>query len=126
MFLQVSSDSGAIQPAQAKIRPQVEFARWNMKRRLLGTLAALALAGAMLAPASASAHVSVGIGINLGPPLIYGPPVVAYAPPPPVVYAPPPVVYYGPPVVYGPTVIYRPYYGYRHRCWWDDGYRVCR
>ncbi len=95
-----------------------------MKRILTAT----ALMAALLLPASAFAgHVSVGVGINLGGPGYYAPPPVVYeAPPAPVYYYdPPPVVYAPLPVVYGPPVAYRPYYQYP-RCWWDNGYRVCR
>lgn len=88
---------------------------------------ALAVLGAAVVPGIAAAgHVSVGVGINLGAPGYYAPAPVYAAPPPAYYYDPPPVVYAPPPVVYGPPVpVYRPYY-YHHRCWWEDGYRVCR
>lgn len=92
-------------------------------------LAGVALIGAAAMPGAASAgHLDVGVGINLGGPAYYAPAPVYAAPPPPVytydydppvVYAPPPPVVYGPPIP-----VYRPYY--YHRCWWDNGYRVCR
>lgn len=88
-------------------------------------LTAAALMAAMAIPATAFAgHVSVGI--NIGGPGYYAPPPVVYAAPPAYTYAPPPpVVYAAPPVIYGPPVVgYRPYY--HHRCWWENGYRVCR
>ena len=73
-----------------------------MVKRLAGGLAAAALllAAAFAAPASARVVVGVGIGVPLYPAYPYYPPYYAY--PPPVVYAPPPVVYAPPPVVYSP------------------------
>ncbi len=94
-----------------------------MKRILMAT----AMMAAVALPATAFAHVSVGVGINLGGPGYYAPPPVVYAQPAPYYYAPPPpVVYAAPPVVYGPPVGYRPYHYRHHRCWWENGYRVCR
>ena len=80
------------------------------------TLIGAALIAAVAVPAVTSAHTNLSIGLGLGGP-VYAPPAVVYAPPPPVYVAPPPVVYeqpayvYGPPVVYGPEVEYRGYYG---------------
>jgi len=89
---------------------------------------ALAVLGAAAVPGLASAgHVSVGVGINLGAPGYYAPAPVYAAPPPVYYYDPPPVVYGPPPVVYGPPApVYRPYYYRYPRCWWENGYRVCR
>ena len=100
-----------------------------MNTHLKRTFVAAALLGAVALPTAALAHghVDVGIGLNLGGPA-YVAPAPVYAPPPvyydpPVVYDAPPPAYYAPPVVYEE----RPYYHhYHHRCWWEDGYRVCR
>jgi len=85
------------------------------------TLIALGIAVAAVMPAAAFAHTNLSIGVGLGGPVYAPPPAVVYAPPPPVYVAPPPVYeyetpayVYGPPVVYGPNVEYRGYYGPRY------------
>lgn len=95
-------------------------------------VAAVVTGAALIAPLPSFAHTDLSIGIGLGLP---GP--VYYAPPPPPVveYAPPPAYYVSPPVVYGPRVIYRGWYGdpgwrhhwaherrehWRHHRDWDD------
>ena len=96
----------------------------NAKRALIG----LGLLGAAAVPGAALAgHLSVGVGINLGAPGYYAPAPVYAAPPPVYTYDAPPAVVYDPPVVYGPPApVYGPYYYPYPRCWWDNGYRVCR
>src|SRR5437867_6513734 len=111
-----------------------------MKKIIILTLMALALAGANVQQASAGLVVGATFGVPIGgcysPGYCYSRPAYNYGynynycPPPAVVYAPPPVIY-RPPVYVAPPVIsfgfggyyggyrhhsyHRPYYHYHHR-----------
>jgi hypothetical protein len=96
-----------------------------MNRKLI--FAALTAAALTLPAAAFAGPLHLGIGVNLGGPDYYEPAPVEYAP---VVVAPPAVVYQQPTVMYeAPAPVYyapAPVYSYYPRCWWDNGYRVCR
>jgi len=109
-----------------------------MSDRKTPFLAALALAGGLLATGAAHAgDVRWSVNINVpGPvyaePVYYAPPPVYYAPPPPVYYQPRPVLVRPPAVVYspGPPAIvggsWERHHGHhwrQHHSGWDDGQR---
>ncbi len=90
--------------------------------RMLGAVAGLALAGAVMAPAAQAGDLSIGFSIGVPPPVYYAPPPVYYAPPQ---YAPPPGYYVQPGYVpgyypgpgYYPIRRYGPPPGYGYRGW---------